>query len=85
LRHGSYPNNLFVQIPGIGLGDLDRPIVLNPTEQDVNEKADKRSPADPTGLFLPKKTGYQRENDDSRENQVDDKEEIPGVPTVKKG
>jgi len=78
-------NNLFVYIPDVGLGDLNRPIVLNPTEQDVKEKADEGPPADPTGLFLPKKTGYQWEKDDSREDQVDDEDEVPGISMFKKG
>jgi hypothetical protein len=58
--------------------------VLRPAKKNVKDKADEGSAADPPGLSIPQDTGQQREKDDSGENQVNNKDKIPGKPMSKK-
>ena len=59
--------------------------MLHPAKKYIKGKADKGSLADAFGLPLPKKTGEPWKNDDSREDQVNDEDEVPGVAMFKKG
>jgi hypothetical protein len=58
--------------------------VLDPAKKDVNGKAYQGSPADPLGHPFPEKAGDEREKDDTREEEVDNEDQIPGKTVFKK-
>jgi hypothetical protein len=57
--------------------------VLDPAKKDVDGKAYQGSAADPSGLSFPEKAGNKREKDDTREDEVDNENEIPCIPVFK--
>jgi hypothetical protein len=59
-------------------------VVLDPTKKDVESETDQGTTADPLSLLLPKNTDSQWEKNDSGEDQIDDKNEIPGKSMLKK-
>lgn len=58
--------------------------MLDPAKKDVNCKADNGSTAGPLSLIFPENADQQWEKDDSRKDQIDDKDEVPGKPMLKK-
>ena len=58
--------------------------MLNPAKEDVSRKANEGPPADPLSVSLPEKADHQREKDDSGEDQVNNKDKIPGKTMLKK-
>jgi hypothetical protein len=70
-------DNLFVYASGKGSCQLDRSTMLDPTKKDVNGKTCQGPAADPLGLPLPEKAEEEREKDDTGEDDVDDKDQIP--------
>jgi hypothetical protein len=55
-------------------------MMLDPTKKDVEGETDQGTTADPSNFILPKDTDHQWEKNNSREDQIDDKNEIPGKP-----
>jgi hypothetical protein len=59
--------------------------VLDPAKKDVKRRAYQGSTADPLGFSFQEDTDQKWKKNDSREDQVNDKDEIPGEPILKKG
>jgi hypothetical protein len=57
--------------------------VLDPAKEDVKGKAYQGPTADPLDPPLPEKARDKREKDDSRENEVDNEDQIPCKPMSK--
>lgn len=56
----------------------------DPAKKDVNDKAYDGSTGDPFCLPFPENANYQWEKDNPREDQIDDKDEIPGKSMLEK-
>ena len=58
--------------------------MLDPAKKDVKRNAYQGSAVDPPGPSFPKKADQQWENYYPREDQVNDVDEVPGKPMLKK-
>ena len=75
--------NFFVQIPSELLSHIDRLVVLNRTEKNIDGQEQQRSSADPNSPLSPEETQNPWNEEDSREDQVNDKGKVPGVSMIR--
>ena|SRR4030042_1115047 len=59
-------------------------MMLYPTKKDVEHQTDQGTPAYPLSSFITKNSNHPWQKDDPREKQIDDENEIPGNPMLKK-
>jgi len=59
--------------------------VLNPAKKDIKRNTNQRSTADPLGFLFQEETDQKWKKNQSGEDQVNDEEEVPGEPMLKKG
>ncbi len=83
MRQGRYAYNFLIQIHSELFSHSDRPVMLNRTEKNIEGQEHQRSPANPSGPILPKKTKNPRNEKDPRKDQIDDKGEVPGVSMIR--
>jgi len=58
-------------------------VVLNCAEKNISGQEHQRSPAKPSGLLSPEEADNPWNEEDPREDQINDKREVPGVSVIR--
>ena len=64
---------------------FDRFVVLDPTEKDISVETYDTPTANPFCFLLPEKAEQERKKNNSRKDQVNDEDKIPGEPVFIEG
>jgi hypothetical protein len=83
LGQGSDLDDILLQVSGKDLGKFYRSLMLGPAKKDIEAESKKGTPADPCSPPSPEDADQPRQKEDPGKDQIDDKDQIPGIPVIK--